>query len=816
VGPALALISLCAAASPAWLATWPQGPPLPGEAAPLHLHRLGVPVSTEVPTVELSDGARILGEVEAGPAGLSLRVAAPPQGGSFLALVEGNPLVLSSMSPTPSALSLQIRGEGEGRGSLVELRSSRSIAPADLEIQVAEGEVIELRQEGDRVLLRWDPGVVVFPHAVPLAVRDRRYPDESAAWVRIPVRARARIPVTTTPGSQVRLRVGGREAASAVAGPDGTIQLTLEVRPGEDRAELWVTDPAGNQQRSTLSLGGDRSPQLLVLAPPATLAGGRSRPAELLAVRPDGAPWTESAPLCTGGDPTPLPVSPVGPGRWRIGGLAIEALPEGARVRCVLAGHAASSPPLRPPIGMPSEVELRIDPAELDAGRPEAMVYASVLGPEGRVLPAAGLRVVAEKGALGLVSEGERLVLRYQGSAAVAAGGDTVEARWSRPVGEGSPVALELGGDWTSTFPILHARAVSADGLALAGVPLGVEVAGARVSATTDRDGWLRLPVPIPVDGPLRLEVSCAGLRGSLSLAAGQRLGVHPDFPERVAQMPLRIVAGRVARVTLNTEPREVPSGAPGRVRVRLRLADLSGQGVFDDSLEVFASEGQVSDLRRGEDGEVVAMLELPAEVEPGLVVVTARSGEGRFAETSTAVVILDQPDRASLGLHLGYLGGLGGVNSPFLSVEGELRLQPPRGPLHARLWAGAYAEEAHAVDPATFEEVAVRLDMVPLGLGLINRLDGGRVRSWVGVTGLVVPYRVEARFGAAGSAKGWGLAGPGLGAHTGIGLPLRGGEVGLQLSYIQVGMNAQDIGWSGTIGGVEVGATYRQALGRR
>jgi len=109
-----------------------------------------------------------------------------------------------------------------------------------------------------------------------------------------------------------------------------------------------------------------------------------------------------------------------------------------------------------------------------------------------------------------------------------------------------------------------------------------------------------------------------------------------------------------------------------------------------------------------------------------------------------------------------------------------------------------------------------VRLDMVPLGLGLINRLDGGRVRSWVGVTGLVVPYRVEARFGAAGSAKGWGLAGPGLGAHTGIGLPLRGGEVGLQLSYIQVGMNAQDIGWSGTIGGVEVGATYRQALGRR
>ena len=57
MGPALALISLCAAASPAWLATWPQGPPLPGEAAPLHLHRLGLPVSTEVPTVELSGGA---------------------------------------------------------------------------------------------------------------------------------------------------------------------------------------------------------------------------------------------------------------------------------------------------------------------------------------------------------------------------------------------------------------------------------------------------------------------------------------------------------------------------------------------------------------------------------------------------------------------------------------------------------------------------------------------------------------------------------------------------------------------------------------
>jgi hypothetical protein len=796
-------LGLAAAATPVLVST--EGAVHPGDEVPLEL----AGVRDGPPDLSAASGSMAGRPQPLGDGRWRVRFRAPTAPGEarLLLATTGAPVGLGvPIEPWPApAVSLPKTRPltvGAASGARVPL----SGATDAMRLVGPEGETT---READALV--WRPGPDPFPRAVPLLLHDPSDPGLPASTV-VLLRARPRLPVRTEPGTRVTVQIGRRTYGPVVAGADGVAQASAEVRPGETTATLLLEDAAGNVQRSSLNLGGAPRPALAALAE-ARLPGQERAPrVHLHAVEPSGRPWTGAPPACVTSLGARARVVSVSPGRWT---ATVPRQPDdeafAVRVDCTVGGVALATVRIPAPPPRPASLDLRLSPGELPADVPRAAVRVALLGAEGDRLPAAGIELEAELGTLEEVEPGPG-VLRavYAGDAAVAAGADTLVARWSPPAGTGPVRALLVSGerDAGADHATVHARALDAVGRPLAGVPVAIQLGEAQVLVETDAQGWATAAVP--ASGPVVVpEARASGVVRRLTLPADTLVGPEPGRADLEARVRVPIRTGQVRRVFLSTDPGTLVLTGVERARVIVRLEDQDGNPVADPSLRLVASEGVVTRPRRRTDGTYEALWAPPPGMSYGRVRIAAESGDGSFAATSTDLDVVPREARRAPGFAMGWLAGPRGVSSPFLRVSGDLRLPVGGGRVYGRAWVGLYGEQAATTD-VTGLDVAVDLALVPIGIGAATRQERGRLAGWFGASFVLAPYRLEAQVGDAVPARGLGWANPGFELGTGGGWRLRGGELTVDLGYLFLSTTPDGIGWRGPVGGFVSTLGYR------
>ena len=817
MGPVIGLLAfagVAAAAAPVMLVA-PDGDPRVGSTVRLWaiVHRQGAAALDREPRVTPAEGEVVRWEGELSPGIWSFLYEAPTAPGQVaFHLSAGGDVATARLDirpwPEPSlALAASVIALA-GQTEPVEIEVTGASLPDsdDLQVSVPEGRVVGVSRVGDRLVVRWFPGADPFPRALAVGVRDGRLPESPPAWTVVRLRARARIPLQTEPGSSATLTVRGRVYGPFVAGVDGVAQAAIEVRPGEDLAEVEVRDRVGNTQTSTLSLGGVARPSLGALAAGPLTPGRPSPPVHLFAVDPRGGAWKGEPPSCEtsrGDQVTPVLTAP---GTWWV---PVPAPPDAVffdlRVDCSIGDLARASARLPVEDALPARLVLRAWPEVLTADLPVAQVQAFLENRLGDRLPAEGIEIRAEQGEIRLDGDGGLAVVsgRYSGEAAAASGGDRLDATWSLPPGEGGAWDLTVstrpdpgGGLWVS------GRALDQVGRPLQGVPLRVEIEGQRVATVTGADGWGEATLPAPDDLPAVVEVRSGEIVRRVVLFEGTSAGADPSAPDLHATLDLPIRAGRVHEVFLATEPRVLSSGPGQTARVVVRLVDRSGNAVSDEEIALEASTGALTEPVRRPDGAFEATYTPPDGLPYGSVRITASGIQSAIA-ASTDLEVAPRRLRRAPGLNVGYLVGTRGLASPWVDASLDLRLTEDGLPLFAHVSVGGYGEQVTVEDEATGSPLDMRVTMLPVSVGGLTRFERARQAAWLGGAVVLAPYWLDASFDGASVASGLGLSPPGVSLIAGGGLRVKRGEVQVQASYLFLGANADGIGWTGPFGGL-------------
>jgi len=86
--------------------------------------------------------------------------------------------------------------------------------------------------------------------AIVSAIREEAGADPEVAFLAIPVRGRAAVPVETEPGARVWVSAGGEEVGPVAAGPRGLATISVPVPPGARQARVRASGPGGRTERT--------------------------------------------------------------------------------------------------------------------------------------------------------------------------------------------------------------------------------------------------------------------------------------------------------------------------------------------------------------------------------------------------------------------------------------------------------------------------------------------------------------------------------------------------------------------------------------
>ena len=842
-GPAALAQGAAGEGTAALVLVTPDGPPLPGGQASLLALAHDGGAAVEGLDIQLAprNGQIIARDGEIAPGVHRFRYVAAAQGAdgdviamsarkrtadtAAAAVVAVSSPRLSYAQPQPAGLEfLPPSPTWVGGGEPVELvvrRPADSPWPlriSDLLVDVAEGEVVDLVQADERIVIRWLPGGDPFPRAVPVAVHDGARPGAAAAWTVVPVRARTRIPVQTEPGATVHITVAGRRYGPVEADATGLARVPIEARPGERLAEILVTDSVGNTRRSQLSLGGEVLPRLLMLAEGSIVPGRAPPSVHVVAADADGKPWSGAAPECVTSLGDTVPIAPTAAGQWRVSLPPLdEDLFFDVRVDCQLANAARATARVPVEKALPSRLVLRAYPSELAADQPIAQVQAHLENALGDRLPAADIALSAQRGALEPQTGGDAVTQAlYDGTAAVVAGGDRITAVWSRPAGVGPPrgltvrAALVEDASTGAEQPLVRVfgRALDALGRPLLGVQLVLDAGTSSVVALTDATGWAHADVPAPdALGPVVLTArvgslvrSEAAFMSELRTASG--LARWSDRPDLFADVDITVRSGRVREVLLSADPPVIENTGSSTARVVVQLLDKAGNPVVDEEVQLEASEGVVTRARRRADGSYEATYAPPPNMPYGTVWISAYGTEEGF-RASTSIEVVPRELKWAPGVSAGALVGSASRVSGFIGLELDRRLPVGSLPVFARGSVGLYGDSEQIDDGVGDEPVELQLRVVPIGIGFVGRRERTRNALWLGSQLQLTPYLIDAAFDGSTVTRGVGLPLPGFSVTSGAGRRLRNGEVQLQLSYLFVALGTDDVGWEGQIGGL-------------
>jgi hypothetical protein len=741
--------------------------------------------------------------------------AAPGEVRLTLSLADGQQLTLPiTVAPrAPSGLSAPDT-LSVWAGADAPLRvpyTAAGLDPDSLLFVAGEGGVVATEATAGGVDVLWRPAEDQEVRVVAFGALDLRRPGESPRWGAVKVNAKMPIEVKTEPGSSLVVRVGGRSYGPVVAGADGLLALSVEVRAGEVLGEATLEDKAGNRQRTTLTLVRNPRPSLVAMIGGPARQGAAPPPLWVHALDAQGRPWTGETPSCRAAGGERLTLRAVEPGVWSAR-LPVELVEDAfeLRVDCALGDRLALST-ARAPLdrGTPARISLAVWPTELTADLPVSQVRASLEDRRGERLNVEGLRLEAEFGGIsGVAAEGQSL--RADLTADNTGPEDAVIATWRSPPGQGEPWELRLFATAAPGGLLVLARPLDRAGRPLVGRTVTLRVGDKTLEAVTSETGWARWALPTPT-GPGFVEAEIGALRRRVIVAPGLIRAVpDPATPELSARVPVTLRVGRVSAVSVSVEPRQVYAGPQSYADVRVMLVDRAGRAVPDEALLIETDLGQVEPARPAADGGYVARWTPPPGVTNGLVGISVRSVNGAFPETQTSLDLLPRPISLAPAVSLGWITSLGAVNAPRLGVQLDRRVADVALPLYARVGLGWYMTRSAVSDPDRGGEVSLSAQALSVsGLAVLRR-ERGPWASWIGGGLGVTPLLMSASLDGAPLYSGLGMPLPGPVGVLGAGRRWSNGEVFGELGGYGAVLRGSEFGYEGQLGGFAFSLGYR------
>ncbi len=808
----------------------PDGDLVPGRPNRLLvvIHRDGAPVVEALPTVAAERGRVQLAEGKIGDGLYAYTYLAPAEARNHVTFTIGTGsggikrvrMPISRLpGPTlegPARLDVIA---GDTREITVSFHGPDLPEPGLVRATVSEGEVLGIERTESSIDLRVSLGSERYPRVALLGLLDERYPDHPPAWVPIRVIGQPRIPVRTEPGAQVELQVGQRSYGPFTADGDGIALASISAWPGEETASVTITDPTGNEQRSTLNLSRENRPLLTSLAAPMRPPSSPMAPLYLAALDAWSQPWTGASPRCSVAPEGGGEIAKQAPGRF----VLVPVPPQDEsfldlRVDCELPGTMVSTQ-ARLPMGegIPDRLLLRVYPSALSADFPVAQVQVLLEDRLGERISAESVVVGAERGMVRMERvEGGALRGEYNGALAAGHGSDRIWARYEREAGEGPVVLLSVGHgvaiqEQGRMVLTLYGRAMDSQGRPLADIDLDLVVRGSVHTATTDARGWAKAKAEI--DDPDSLHVLECRYRDRVARAPFLPGGTEPptqlDHPDLLAEYDLPITAGRVREVFIDTMPAVLHTGPSAVARIRVRLVDRHGNAVTDETIQVIASAGEVGALRTTADATYEAWYRPPRDMQAGTVLLSAEGQEGAVAG-STKLELLPRPLERAVGLSGGVLSNFGAITSPYVDIGVEGRLFEERDWVLLRGSIGYYADRQEFTDDTTGETITVGTSFWPLVLAGTVRHERGLNAFNIGAGLVTLLYRSETHFGERPGTAGMGLGGPGMSLHVGFSHRIGVGELAIEGRYLLTATRQGALGYDGPVGGVAILPGYR------
>ena len=807
------------------LVIFPEGAPLAGDEIPMDvlIHEQGKPVMDWAPEIMVSAGTLVAKGGREREGVWSFRYQAPsrPQAVPIEIRVNGSSYpssipVSAELSPLIDSGPIQTGRAGQERALTFQIGHTEPGAKSHLVVGTPEGVVRAVRASEMGVEVDWMPGGDPFPRAIPLGFRDKRQPGTPPAWTVAYLKSYPTLPIRTEAETRVLVKVGGRSYGPIRADANGLAEVKVEVRPGEEVAEVVLTDRLGNVQETAIRLGGDPRPSLVALAEGIGALGERRSVVHVFAIRPDGKAWRGKAPACKTSLGQDLTGVSSGAGAWR---FFLPRAPEGAffdiRVDCALGGQAQTS--IRVPVegSLASVLRLRAYPSELLADMPVTQVEAFLENQAGERLPAESIQLNAQIGHVErLDDESGSASVRgiYNGEAAVAAGEDVLRATWELPQGEGGVWFLVPAGECQEgkDHCLVRARVMDRLGRPLPGIEVNFEAHGEAVVMRSDSRGWASTSLSRgEVDTVFVATMRAGTVEREFALFLGEQQGPLAQDADLSAEIKIQIRAGSVRNVFLNVEPNPMMAGRDVNARIRLKLVDKDGNTVEDDSKEVHATEGVLTRPRlRG--GEYESTWAPRPGMARGTVQITATSGTGLFVDTATELEVIPRPIHWAASLEGGWLWGADSISSPWLGLSLDRKLEVAERSLYARFELGHYRIITEGQDTQTGSNVRMEWSLMPVGVGVLARQERGRLGTWIGGSMKMVPYRMGLSFGDESAIPGGRYIAPGGCLFMGAGLRFLSTELYSQVTYELVSLTGDEVGVSGPGGGASIRAGYR------
>jgi len=809
--------ALAATVSP----VFPSGPPRAGEPATFEVlvSDGALPVPDLRPIVTPRSGtAEARGQVA--PGLWRYRYVAPGDGDDTIDVLVGTesvswPVSVASQPVPVLALSGERRGSVRRPRFRLEMSSPLPIDASALRTASSEGRLSVIDEDG-ALWLEWAPPSTPFPRAVPVGVLDAARPG-APTWAVFSLQAGLPLPIQTAPESAVSVRVGRRVYGPFRADAEGYVTPTIEVRPGESVARVTATDPLGNQQVSTVALGGSLLPSLVGIAE-GSLHPDLPEPAvHLLGIRSDGRPWRREGSLsCTNRRGDALSPVLVGDGQWRVPVPVPIAPIEDERISCVLDGQARAQ--VTVPLGSlsPTQLLLRVDPPHLSADAPTASVRAHVEDHLGQRGPVETLSLTAEHGELESAAAGNYLAGLYSGERAAPHGGDTITATWVRPSSTLDVWQLQLSAIAQPTGEVLlGGRALDRHGEAVRGAAVTLRTEGVEIVAETDATGWASVLLPKPNDRSVYVSAHTGVLDRYAVILPGQSTGRTPSAPDLRVTEQIRVNAGRIRGLFVTTEPRIIAANS-GIARVEVRPVDAGGNPVLDEDIVLKASAGRLSMIEPEPNGSYFATYTPPEGVDAATVEITASTVDGDYAATTDLTIlprIFEQMFSVSGGtLWNGRAASLNGWGSA--RYARQLPWSLTTGASVFTTWwhldVGGYALQLEEQDGAAELELLTFVNTS--GPGASVRRQQRRNAAWGGVTISPNVSWTRARLGGEEVLRGWRTSlqpAAGVQVFAGVGWQLGSGEWMLELRAFSLNQTAETIGWEAQVGGFSATAGY-------
>jgi hypothetical protein len=331
-------------------------------------------------------------------------------------------------------------------------------------------------------------------------------------------------------------------------------------------------------------------------------------------------------------------------------------------------------------------------------------------------------------------------------------------------------------------------------------------VEGATLQKRTRNGGWATVTAPWPKGKSYVVaEIQVGDLKRRTIILPGDRAEAAAGSPDLLTDLVIPIRPGRIHGLSLAPQPRELTNdGQTGTVEVWAE--DKQGRVISSPDILIDVSSGAVGPVQYKANGVAVVTFSPEIGAPPGLVRVTASTGDGRFS-ASTQVSVIHPEQSWSVGLKGGLLVGSGGLMSPYFGSFVERKT--PVSFLFGRLSFATFWANSEDRDPVTGDRVNMSMQAFPIGFGGVFRRGVGRFPFWGGAQVVMAPYRLDVAIDQ-DQQGAWNWMSPGAAVNTGVAMRVLGGEVFAELEYLFLASPGQAYGWTGPVGGVVAGLGFK------